>query len=119
MSNFCQFCDKELIFKESVVYEQGYITCGGLACTARAKVVSKEFEDAPVKQDTIKKANVLIFSSSDPEDVSSWRLVPQNIKNVGVMAKLVDGYVVNEENSGNFYCAKLKKDIVINQEALS
>jgi hypothetical protein len=112
MSYFCQFCDKEMLFEGSIVYEQGYITCGGASCTSKAGKEYKALEE----EYSVKTAKLLIFKSPTPEDNDTWRIVPKDeypdfIRDTEVLKGLFEGYVIGLQKDEDtpaemFYCAR-------------
>lgn len=118
MSYFCQFCDKEMVLKESIVYKKDYITCGAEACTMQASSTA----DAIADECSLKAINVLIFQSPTPEEIPTWRVVakedyPEFIKDEDVLEALMDGAVVgkmgdNKERPTMYYCARHTDEVV-------
>lgn len=112
MSYFCQFCDKEMVLEQSVVYKEGYITCGNVVCTKRASDTSEAIR----KESEIKTSSLLIFKSPTPEDPDTWRIVskdqyPTFLKDPEVLRGLFEGYVIglqpDEDTPAEmFYCAR-------------
>lgn len=118
MSYWCQFCDKEMNFHDSVVYEKEYITCGADSCKEKARDVAQEI----TKEKSMKKMDVILFSSKDPTDPASWRAVEVEnypdfiVHGPEIMEQMVkDGTIVNKYHCNAskeiYYCAKLTKDV--------
>ncbi len=121
MSYFCQFCDKELKLEPYVVYIKSYITCGSVACTAKAEQVSDELLDeyrAKTKED-----NVIIFSTKTPDIEDSWQIVaanshPEFLANHDIVAEMLEGKLYRDKTKTlkeMYYCAMLTKDIRFEQ----
>ncbi len=118
MSYFCQFCDKELMFEQSIVYQNEYITCGNASCIAKAKQTSSDI----AHEYAMKTAKLLIFKSSTPNDSSTWRIVPKKeypefIREEEVLRGLFDGYVISmlpkdETQPEVFYCARNTEEVL-------
>lgn len=112
MSNWCQFCDKEMVIEQSVVYAEGYITCGESACVAAAKAVTQEIINEEPQQAT--KGQFVIFSTMTPKKDDSWRIVhpkdhPPFLNNEEAMTKLFEGEIANVLQPNKlkeiYYCA--------------
>lgn len=124
MSVFCQFCDKEMLVEHESNNEQGFITCGGADCRAKANHRVKEYaREALAKEEH--NTRMCIFSTKTPEDDSTWRIVAQKdrpaaTQNVDVMGHLKLGHMIFDEEEKVYYCAKTSLE-VINQckESLS
>ncbi len=125
MANWCQFCDKEMVIEQSVVYAEGYITCGSVPCVAKAKETAIAIaEDRPVNTN---EGKFVIFSTLTPKDEKSWRIVlpedhPPFLKNEEAMTKLFEGEMANVFHPNHlkevYYCAmSLEKVIADVQEA--
>jgi len=122
MSYFCQFCDKEMVLKESVVFCKEYITCGAVDCTQKACRVHKELD---VGKD-LDFENIVVFESRNPRDDESWRIVdkdhvPKFLRDSVVMAAMIDGEIVNKQKRNKksivtYYCARLVSEVKTSNE---
>ena len=119
MSYFCQFCDKEMLFEQSIVYQDDYITCGAESCVNKAHQTCKDI----AHEKAMKTAKLLIFKTPTPNDESTWRVVhkdnlPEFMKEEEVLKGLFEGYVVSlkpaDDEPEMFYCAR-KSDEVLRQ----
>lgn len=115
MSHYCQFCDKEMKLEESVVYVKQYVTCGATSCYMRAKRVAKDFQIERERIEAIKEVPIIVYTSKTPEDLDSWTIIgkedhPEYLSSIKIMSRLIDGYVVTAEGSGDSYCARLKSE---------
>lgn len=124
MSYFCQFCDKEIFFADSIVYVREYITCGSSPCKSKAINAAEDLlKDFAQRED--KTAKLLIFKSATPEDVSTWRIVPiQDYPDYfgedDVMHALMEGCVVGvipeggdeEKGPDMYYCARNTEEVL-------
>ena len=118
MSYFCQFCDKEMRFEKSVVYEKDYITCGASACTSKAS----ETSEAIALEASTKGVNILIFKSTNPDDPSLWRIVakedyPALLWEEAVLEELMDGGVVglvppDAKEPDWYFCARHAEQVM-------
>jgi hypothetical protein len=118
MSYFCQFCDKEMLLEESIVYAHDYITCGNTACVVKATRTAKEL----AKEAAIKTVSLLVFKSETPEDESTWRVVkPEDYPDSfddEVMKALLEGFVVEirplaaEAQVPMFYCGRKTSQVL-------
>jgi hypothetical protein len=122
MAYWCQFCDKKLIIKQSVILVEDYITCGSVKCGDQARstdnAIHKEL-NTPLIGDTL-----VIFSTTTPEDNDSWRILkeryhPDFIKNPDVMSKMVEGEIASletkdhlTEKTETFYRAQKVSEIL-------
>jgi hypothetical protein len=112
MSYFCQFCDKEMLLEQSIVYEKDYITCGNHVCTQKARKTASDL----TTEASIKTTKLLIFKTTTPEECSTWRVVPKDqypsfFNDKEVLRGLFDGCVVSlqpadESEAEVFYCAR-------------
>lgn len=97
MSYFCQFCDKEMRFEQSVVYQHDYVTCGKGKCLKQANTAHRElYSEEVAKQEQAKQSArmVVVFRSETPEDDESWRSIPREehpefLQDEDVMSKLL------------------------------
>lgn len=112
MSNWCQFCDKEMVIEQSVVYAEGYITCGSDKCVDKAKEVATAILAEPPKKEC--EGKFVIFSTMTPKDEGSWRIVspedhPDFLKDESAMTRLFEGDMANVYHPNHlkevYYCA--------------
>lgn len=117
MSNWCQFCDKEMRLEESVVYIREYITCGHSNCIRKAK----ETANAIFEEQNQKEEEIVIFKTMTPKDDKSWRVVPINehpefLSEASVMTLLMEGQIANIYHPNSlkevYYCARKKIDVI-------
>ena len=101
-SQFCQFCDKELLFAFSVVSISGYITCGAEPCVAKAIRNTKHYDklQREKEQPPIIESEIILFSTKNPHSPGSWRIVPPEdhpdfMDDLEVVAGLLDGLIAN------------------------
>jgi hypothetical protein len=98
MAYWCQFCDKKMIIKQSVILVEDYITCGSAKCGDLARSTNKAVVrelNTPLTQD-----NVVIFSTETPKLNDTWRILeeryhPDFIKNPDIMSKMVEGHIAS------------------------
>lgn len=112
MSNFCQFCDKEMMLEESVVYEQGYITCGVFPCIEKARGVAEEIR---IENSTV-DIKVMVFSTNTPEDDASWRGVaeadyPDWLVDEDIVSSMLEGTGMSEDGK-TYYIAMKAEDYI-------
>jgi len=119
MSNWCQFCDKEMRLEESIVYIQEYITCGHSNCERKAKEMAK----AIYEEQNRKEEEIVIFKTMTPKDDKSWRVVPVDehpefLSEPFVMTLLIEGQIANIYHPNSlkevYYCARKKLDVINN-----
>lgn len=101
MPYYCQFCDKEMVFAQSIKYVQEYITCGAQGCADKATEMAA-MPDKPFKLEDNKpkeeSSNVIFFSTKTPEDDASWKVVkpqhiPEALKEHEVLKELIEGSI--------------------------
>jgi len=79
MSEYCQFCDKELLLPQSVDEHLGYITCGSGKCKKRAEkaAVGIWSDEQRSKEENPDITEMLsVFRSKTPALQESWQPVP-------------------------------------------
>ncbi|PCJ39135.1 MAG: hypothetical protein COA71_14560 [SAR86 cluster bacterium] len=115
MSHFCQFCDKEMVLAQSIVYVRDYITCGAAKCAKKAKKVSIEIYK---EQNSIMgQVDLLVFRSKNPEDEDSWGLVepkdqPAFLKNSSIVdTMLLECVLGRRKNDDYFYLIRKKSEV--------
>jgi len=118
---YCFNCGKEMRFAMSVADIEGYITCGHERCAAKARSNSAWHENEDLKAQKKAKAlalaDVIIFSSTNPEEeVSRWESIPKVdhpkfLYNSDVMAEILTGGIVNREGEGVYYRARTTQQV--------
>lgn len=117
MSTWCQFCDHKMMFEKQATIVEGYVTCGAAACQLKAKGNAKEIKDGQDLQ-SAEKIRVCIFSSSNFEDETLWKLLhedkhPAFLQDPKMMSHLLVGGIITIEcEDGDIsYCAKSAKEV--------
>jgi hypothetical protein len=111
-----------MVIEQSVVYAEGYITCGSDKCVAAAEALVQAILNEDPTRATDGK--FVIFSTMTPKDEDSWRIVPVEdhpdfLKDEAVMTKLFEGEMANVFHPNHlkeiYYCAmsleKVEADI--------
>ncbi len=117
MSQFCQFCDKEMLLDHSVVHVHGYITCGSIPCTKNAKENSEYHARIANEKEhpTEIETQIIVFQSTNPYNPRSWRMVkpqdyPEFISDPDMLGQLLNGEIANIYKANQkgmvYYCAK-------------
>ena len=104
---YCQFCDKEMLFRQSVVEVNEYITCGAGKCKQKAAkaydalvtdMVIKD-RDQRVKESEktggLEPALITVFTTTTPLVADSWKMVPiedhpDSLRDPDVLAKMLN-----------------------------
>jgi len=130
-SSFCQFCDKEMSFKESIVFVNDYVTCGAGKCKQKAQKAHNAILTDAVIKDKEQRAKesketqggmvpelVVVFRTQTPEDKDSWRITkpedhPYFMRDPDVMQRMVEEGMAatDSDNPGLWYLAKALSEV--------
>jgi hypothetical protein len=119
---WCQFCDKEMVFRQSVVEVSGYTTCGQAKCQRKANTAASDYVREQQKKERAASANVehfTIFRTETPDDADSWDFCPTEehpafLKDIDDCAKAYEsGVVRDDEDDDNWWYYLIPADEVI------
>jgi len=117
MTQWCQFCDKEMVLAGSVVHVRDYITCGSAKCAKKAKKMSIEiYKDMNKSTGPV---DLLVFATQTPDVLDSWYLI-QNKKDrpafmsdpAVIDAMLMEGVIAEDSDApGTYYMIRKREEI--------
>ena len=117
-SAHCQFCNKEMMLQQSIVYKHDYITCGAQICVDKASVHHglNDGESPAYGEPKVITVPVVILTTSTPSVLESWELVfpencPDYVKSLEVIEKLFnDPSFAVQSDGGDWYRVQKEED---------
>ena len=130
MSQWCQFCDKEMHFKESVVHVQDYVTCGSGKCRKKAEQAAlnlwnEDQAEKAAKAELERKTSaqtpalVAVFRTQTPAIDTSWEIVPPEnhpefLKDPEVLGRMLsEGIQAQDSDDPDWWYHVMETDTVV------